>query len=526
MTFHKLGACALLINFPQYIDNQINTQVICLAQAIEKANITGINYLIPAYCSLTIGYQSNEISFEVLKKIISNIDIKEQENTTPHLVKIPVCYEPPYALDLTEVSQQTGLSTKQIIDLHTSTTYRVFMLGFLPGFPYLGTLSESLKVSRKANPRTHVPKNSVAIAGLQTGIYPNEAPGGWQIIGQTPINVFDGKKVAPFLLRPGDQVQFYPVSSTNMQAINEDRVINKKRLSEVQDLYSITIIKSGLQTTIQDHGRSGYQSFGVPVGGAMDQEAMDIANELVDNKIGTPVLEMTIIGAKIAFSSPTQIAITGANLSPKINKQTVNLYETINVEKGDILSFGRCQKGCRTYLAIRGEWQVQQWLNSCSTASTNAEDLTPDSVIKNDSKLIINKLISISKKVYPIQQRPDYSIPLHIRVLSGPEFEQFSRRTIADFFGRLHQITPNSNRMGYRLKEPLIEFEQQQELISSGVVPGTIQVTNSGYPIILMRDAQTTGGYYRFLNVIEADLNVLAQAKPGDEVRFVLVTMK
>lgn len=518
MTFHPFGDRALLINFSQRIDNQINQQVIHLAQAIEKANIEGVQYTIPAYCSLTIGYDPRIISDVLLKNRISNIEILDVSTSSPRLIRIPVCYEPPYALDMEEVSQQTGLTIAEIIKHHSETTYRVFMLGFLPGFSYLGTLPNALRVTRKANPRLQVPKNSVAIAGLQTGIYPSAAPGGWQIIGRTPVNVFAGKNDDPFMLQAGDEVQFYPIPSADFQSMSIAPYFPLSS-SSTKSLCSIT--KSGLLTTIQDHGRSGYASFGVPVGGAMDQNAMDIANKLVDNEPNTPVLEMTIMGAKIVFSAATQIAITGANLSPKVNGLGVNLYETIDIENGDILDFGRCQNGCRAYLAIRGKWHVEKWLNSASAASTNVKALTPQSIIKKDSKLIINPLNKISKKKYPLEKRVDYNSPFTIRVSPAPEFEEFSRYSIADFFSKRHQITPDSNRMGYRLASSLIDFKPQKELISSGVVPGTIQITNSGQPIILMRDAQTTGGYYRFLNVISEDLNTLAQAKPGDEIQFV-----
>lgn len=284
--------------------------------------------------------------------------------------------------------------------------------------------------------------------------------------------------------------------------------------------------KTGMSTTIQDRGRFGYQAMGIPVAGAMDQEAMQIANWLVGNDLNNPVLEMTLLGAKMEFSTSVQIALTGANLSPLINNQAVNLYETLTVNEGDILSFGRCQNGCRSYLAIRGQWQIKSWLGSYSASSTNSLSLTPDSIIQKGKFLSIKPLLPISKKIIPLEKRPIYNTPLKIRVLPAPEFSEFSNLTIGYFFSQKYKITPDSNRMGYRLSGSLINFQPKREIISSGIIPGTIQITNSGQPIILMRDAQTTGGYYRLANVLSADLDALAQAKPEDEVQFSLVSLE
>ncbi|MFK7937207.1 MAG: 5-oxoprolinase subunit PxpB [Saprospiraceae bacterium] len=527
MTFHSFGDRALLINFSQGIDNQINTQVIRFNQAVQNATIKGVKYTIPAYCSLTIGYDPQLTNYDDLVEILQQIKLPDTVETESRLIEIPVSYAPADALDMKEVSRQTGLTPEEIIDLHTSKIYRVFMLGFLPGFPYLGTVDERLKVSRKQNPRLRVPPNAVGLAGLQTGIYPSAAPGGWQIIGRAMIDVFDDKKEHPFLLRAGDRVKFirWRTDSLVCQEKPATPLFTHRQecLPLVRRNKLSSILKAGLHTTIQDNGRSGYQSQGVPVGGAMDKKAMQIANQLVENQPNTPVIEITLLGPKIQFHTATQIAITGANLSAKINGKAIEYYRTINIQQDDILSFGFPKMGCRTYVAIRGEWEIKRWLGSASAASTNTVALTPDSYLKKGNQLIIKSLPFVQIKKTTPPNTIDYNSPFTIRVLPSIEFEQFPRRSIAHFFSQIHTISPDSNRMGYRLQTTLIDFSPPQELISSGVVPGTIQITNSGQPIILMRDAQTTGGYYRFLNVISEDLDRLAQAKPGDKIRFELI---
>lgn len=221
MHFQPYGDRALLINFEQKIDPEINAAVIDLERAVTAGHIPGITFCIPAYCSLTVGYDPGVLSFEELCQKIRDLNIEGQkkELKPPRSLHIPVCYEEPYALDFAEVCQQTGLSREEVIDLHTRTHFRVYMLGFLPGFAYMGRLPEALFCPRKTTPRLRVPAQSVGLAGFQTGIYPSEAPGGWQIIGRTPLKVFDGAQEDPFLFRPGDEVVFEAISAAEFERI-------------------------------------------------------------------------------------------------------------------------------------------------------------------------------------------------------------------------------------------------------------------------------------------------------------------
>ena len=285
-------------------------------------------------------------------------------------------------------------------------------------------------------------------------------------------------------------------------------------------------LKQGLQTTIQDLGRYGMQDLGIPINGAMDKASSKLANHLVGNLVNSPVLEITLIGPKIQFEGQCQIAITGANLSADLNGKPLTQFETININHGDLVSFGKPISGCRAYLAINGKWEIRNWLGSYSASANNTDQTTPESIIEKDQILEI-----ITGQEQPIistleSKRPSLSIKAPIKVYPGPEFEVFSAIEKHSFLNDEFMIGQDSNRMGYRLKEALREYTKREEIISSGVVPGTIQITNSGQPIILMADAQTTGGYPRIANVAKNDLNRLAQFKPGDKVRFELVEFK
>ena len=284
--------------------------------------------------------------------------------------------------------------------------------------------------------------------------------------------------------------------------------------------------KAGIQTLIQDEGRIGYQSYGVPISGALDKKAARLANKLVGNSPNTPVLEMALLGPSIKITGDCQIAITGADLGPKLNEKPIPLYQTIHLEDGDLLTFGGAKKGCRAYLAIKGNWQIAKWLNSYSALPYSGDAATPNSLIQKGTSLQIETTGISPIRSIPKADQPGFPKSVRIRVLPGPEFDEFSNYTIAYFFSRGYQLTNDSNRMGYRLNANLIDFKPKREVISSGIIPGTIQITSAGQPVILMADAQTVGGYYRIANVVSDDLDKLAQLKSGDEVWFSLVRLE
>ncbi len=211
-----LGDQALLINFQQKIDYRIHDQVMSLYLQLKSNAISGVKYMTPGYSSLTVGYDPGLISYLELKSIIRQLTKlpKTPEAITGRKLTLPVCYQAPYAADLAEVTLQKDLSKGEIIELHTANPFRVFMLGFLPGFPYMGILPESLVMPRKSRPSIKIPERSVGIAGEQTGIYPWESPGGWHIIGRTPLPVYHQTHRDPFLFRVGDQVQFRSITAS------------------------------------------------------------------------------------------------------------------------------------------------------------------------------------------------------------------------------------------------------------------------------------------------------------------------
>ena len=228
--FIPISECALLLSFGNTIDNVIHERLMLVKEKVETNPFNGFIETVPAYNSLTIFYNPVEtektaetISASVVHQLKQIIETSEQSPTlqaNKATIIIPVCYDEEYGIDLNELSVPLNLSTKEIIELHTAREYKVFMIGFTPGFPYMGILDEQLFTKRKAQPRISVPSGSVAIAGNQTGIYPLSTPGGWNIIGRTPLKLFDQQKEHPFLLTAGDTIQFTPITKKEFTTLS------------------------------------------------------------------------------------------------------------------------------------------------------------------------------------------------------------------------------------------------------------------------------------------------------------------
>lgn len=222
--FARSGDSALTIEFGKTINVQTNDDVLALDQSLAEDPIDGIFETIPTYCSLLVTYQKNVTDYdtlcEALKQRISSL--KKGASSNAVLWEIPCCYGSHFGLDMEEVCRHTGLSQEEVIRLHTSVDYRIYMLGFLPGFVYLGGMDPRLEVPRLSTPRTKIPRGSVGIGGKQTGIYPMSSPGGWHLIGCTPIDLYDPDRENPVLVKAGDRIRFVPITSSQYYDIRQE----------------------------------------------------------------------------------------------------------------------------------------------------------------------------------------------------------------------------------------------------------------------------------------------------------------
>ncbi len=280
----------------------------------------------------------------------------------------------------------------------------------------------------------------------------------------------------------------------------------------------LEVVHSGLLTLIVDGRQRGYRSLGVPAGGPLDRQAAAYGNALVGNPAENPVLEITLNGPKLHFNSSTMIALTGADLSPTIDEQPVAMNQPVPVLENSVLQFGKPVYGCRCYLAIAGEWRTPELLGSQGALPLGHPLNSPIGILQSGSAIEVagRPHQRVPATPPPLPRYPDGPI----RVYSGPEMSRFDPRAKQGFFQQTYKLSKNSSRMGYCLDGAALALPNASEIVSSAVFPGTIQLLPSGLPIILLADAQTTGGYCRFGQILDEDLDRLAQLKPGDAIRF------
>ncbi|MEK4097287.1 MULTISPECIES: 5-oxoprolinase subunit C family protein [unclassified Bacillus (in: firmicutes)] len=303
----------------------------------------------------------------------------------------------------------------------------------------------------------------------------------------------------------------------------------------------VEILHAGMFTTVQDLGRFHYQQYGVPVGGAMDKNALRMINMLVGNEENEAGLEITIMGPKLLIKKTTLLAIGGADMEPLLNGERIPLWHPILAEEGSMLCLGKAKSGCRAYVTFAGGININRTMGSKSTYIRAALGGIEGRMLKKGDYFQIGTGAEVgSRFIQNLQEEkriktkwaicnnalPKYKKHPILRVITDFEYDQFTEESIKSFFSKEYKVSNYADRMGYRLDGDVLNRVEEIEILSSPVTFGTIQVPNGGQPIILMADRQTTGGYPRIGNVISVDLPLLAQLKPGDYVTFEKITME
>ncbi len=224
--FRVTGDCGLLVEYGDAIDPAVNHKVRSMAIVLQNHMPAGVIEIVPTYRSILICYDPSITNPSILKATLTDWEsgLAKIEIPPPKVVEIPVCYGGTYGPDIAHVAQSHHLTVQEVIDLHSEPEYLIYMVGFTPGFPFLGGLPEVLHTPRLKTPRTRVPRGSVGIANGQTGIYPIASPGGWQLIGNTPITLFAPARANPFLYQAGDLIRFIPISADEYQRLAESEV--------------------------------------------------------------------------------------------------------------------------------------------------------------------------------------------------------------------------------------------------------------------------------------------------------------
>lgn len=573
-------------------DEATLTHVLAVARALAAALLPGVTDVVPSFTTVAVHYALEKIPSgpgapvarvaEWLR--VTAAAAKADTKVSGRDLEVPVCYGGEHGPDLPEIARRAGVSEAEAIALHVCARYQVAAVGFSPGFPYLLGLPPKLRMPRRATPRIRVPAGSVAIGGAQTGVYPFATPGGWQIIGRTPVRFFRPEANLPALLFPGDRVRFKaitpeqfaadaaretphpfdkPNEGTNPPAPTTGKLAQLKKMIPTRSNAStakisaptktasppptiaeavdhIEVLRSGGLTTVQDLGRPGWQRVGVTPGGAMDRLAARTANMLLGNDENAPVLESALTGPELLFQVDTWIAVTGAAV------RGVAGWRPLRVAAGERLSLAELERGSHLYVAVAGGIAVPRVLGGAGTLSSaglggfwgrslRAGDrlaVGADSAARFD-KLKVGQAnwgaarefwtasagSSLGTSALDSEAKPG-AREITVRFVRGRRWPAFDETARTAFKSAAWRVRPQSDRMGLRLLGPPLTAALPGEMISEGVAFGTVQVPPSGQPIVLMADRQTLGGYPKIGHVIAADLPRLAQARPGETVRF------
>ena len=536
--FLPCGDTALCVEFGDSIDRHVSALVLALADRVEAAAIPGIVELVPTFRSLTdplrsfgaaAGRPEGEAGATAYRT-------SRPAEGAGRLWRIPACYDESLAPDLAEVASRTGLTPHQVAERHSAVTYHVYMVGFLPGYPYMGDLPAELALPRRENPRTKVPPGSIAIATTLTAVYTLESPGGWHLIGRTPAPCGTCAATGPPCSRPATRCVFQPISSVNTRPcwrrlppavpVGSRRAAGSRgpRMKPV-----LRVVAPGLMTTLQDLGRPGYQRLGIPVSGALDAVSLRAANLLAGNPPGMGALEIAYQGPTLAVEAESVRVAYAGGTAP------------IDILAGEAASSSeRLQSSAERSLAQRPGSAHRRAVRQRSRLSCGRRRLrrrcrrseasrrlrAPASAAWTGRPLRAGRPPALETRAKPRTAR---NACCRRSILAPPRTSAWfsdPRTTISADEGKrtllesVYTVSPASDRMGMRLAGPALEHAKGYNIVSDGIAPGSIQVPGNGLPIVLLADRQTTGGYPKIATVISADMPALGRLTPGAKVAF------
>jgi len=510
-------------------------QTLALLASLRAEPIAGVEEIVPAARTLLVAFRPAAIAADELVRRIGLRSLDARETRIDRRIEIPVRYD---GEDLAEVAGLLGIAPEEVVRRHTGSDYTVAFTGFAPGFAYLSGGDPSLNVPRRKVPRTRIPAGAVGLAGSFSGVYPQASPGGWQIIGITDTPMWDLSRVPPALpalLQPGDTVRFVDVTAqpraTPVAAAVSPSPSPSPLPSPTQPVASagagvLEIRATGLQALLQDGGRHGQAKQGVSASGAMDQRSLQAANRLVGNASDAACIEIACGGFQLACRGDAVVAIAGADGPVTLTradgaKWPVPRYQPIALVDGDVLAIGEPQAGIRSYLAVRGGFDVAPVLGSLST-DTLAR-IGPPAIAAGD--LLPVRAVEAGAPVGAPETPPDGLPTVHeevvLDIVPGPRTDWFKPEALELLCRQPWTVAPQSNRVGIRLAgEVPLARANHAELPSEGTAYGALQVPPSGQPVLFLADHPLTGGYPVIASVATYHLDRAGQIPVNARVRF------
>lgn len=501
-------------------------ETLALFASLTASPLDGIEEMVPAARTLMIRFRPDRITAAAIAAEVAARDLSTVPPSVETVVEIPVDYR---GEDLAEVAELTGLSVAEVIRRHTESEFTVAFCGFAPGFGYLIGGDPALHVPRRKSPRTRIPAGAVAIAGAFSGVYPQESPGGWQLIGVTPLKMWDIDRDPPALFQPGYRVRFTDLAKAGRTAAAPAKTAKTDAAAQATTGPSsaFRVLTAPIPAVFQDLGRFGQAGQGVSASGALDQAALKTANRIVGNPPGLPCLEITLGGFSFEATSRATIALAGAPCPITVRDAFGRIldmasYRPLALEPGDVVTLGNPAKGMRSYLAVRGGFDVKPVLGSASTdmlAVVGPAPITAGTTLAIDEGA--TGLASVALTESPVFALPAADDVVTLDVVLGPRTDWFTEKGLETLTGQLWQVTPQSSRVGIRLAgDQPIERIDSIELPSEGTATGAIQVPHSGQPVLFLADHPLTGGYPVIGAVAEYHLDLAGQIPIGAKIRF------
>ncbi|MGC8877542.1 5-oxoprolinase subunit PxpB [Thermus sp.] len=488
----------LYLRFGEGLSEEANRRALALAKALLRNPPEGLREAVPAYGTLYLEFDPKKISRARLLRLLHGLPQEGGEGE--RVVEIPVRYD---GEDLLEVAQRTGLAVEAVKALHQKPLYRVYALGFTPGFPFMAPVEPPLRLPRKAHPRPRVPAHSVAVAGPQTGIYPLPSPGGWNLLGTSLVAVYDPHRQEPFLLRLGDRVRFLEAEGTPPP---EPPPLDL--LPEAPKLPALRVEEPGLLDLVVDGGRFLAGHLGLARSGPLDPYSARVANRLVGNPEGALLLEIAYKGPALTALRPLVAAFAGYGLAVFLEGEEIPPGRSFLWREGRTLRFRPRGRGVRGYLAVAGGLEARPFFGSAS----------PDLRGRIGRPLRAGDVLGLGVES-PVRPGRAFAMrPLpevfRVRLRPGPQYAEEAWRALASRPFRVAR----ADRMGVELAGGEVPGG---EGLSEATPLGGVQVPPSGRPLVLLADKGSLGGYAKPALVDPRDLWLLGQAWPGVEVRFV-----
>jgi KipI family sensor histidine kinase inhibitor len=504
--------------------------VLALHASLQREPVAGLKEILPAARTIMLRFDPARLSVATLAEALARRDLSRAPPRNGPCVEIPLRYD---GEDLAEVAELAGLTVSEVLRRHEQSEFLVAFCGFAPGFAYLTGGDPALQVPRRQTPRTRVPAGSVGLAGPYCGIYPQASPGGWQIIGTTPLAMWDASRDPPARLVPGSRVRFRNMATSVVVDAWPVQATLQAESSIGQDpevAGHIKVIATALPALVQDLGRAGHAALGVTVGGALDRRALQLANEIVGNPSGVAALEITFGNFVCECSNEMSIALAGAPAPITVQRSSGEIFaaaaeHSITLHAGDRVKLGYPLRGVRSYLAVRGGFEVPRVLGSASRdtlAALGPEPLVKGSIVATGRAAAATATATATRRDdIPAESLPTGGETVVLDILPGPRADWFTEASLTLLLEQAWQVTPQSSRVGIRLRgEKSLDRRVFTELPSEGLTRGAIQVPHDGQPVLLLADHPVTGGYPVVAVVAEHHLDLAGQLPPGAKLRF------